>query len=445
MAACSFQQYQAKPIDAQTNLVRLAEKDPNSLAFQQFLIKHGYKADQLPVQAWGLEELIYCALFFHPSLDLAKAKSKAKELSLATAASSPIPTVNTKLARSNDPDPAKKPYALGLSIDLPIDIANKSEIRVENAKYLADIAQLQLAQTAWELRDSVAQTWLDYQAKQEQIRLLSIEQNHLLASVAIYKKRVELGLNSNVELSSANLKMQANAVLLNQTKQQSHTLYTQLSSHVGLPLAQFNKLVLKSGYSAQPAEAEPLAVLQKNALLNRLDLRIALLRYASMEAKLKLEIANQYPDLVISPGYAYEFGDSVWSLGLSGLLTLLQKNKLAIAEAEQLREVEAAAFEVLQTKIIGDTNTANATFAQAQQLLKNQQALLVQQQANEKRMHALFAAGEIDRLTLTLAKLETIAIEKSAATAQYDLNTAIRQLENTLQKPLTGPGVAHEP
>ncbi len=445
MAACSFQQYQAKPIDAPANLVRLAEKDPNSLAFQQFLIKHGYKADQLPVQAWGLEELIYCALFFHPNVDLAKAKSKAKELSLATAASSPIPTVNTKLARSNDPDPAKKPYALGLSIDLPIDIANKSEIRVENAKYLADIAQLQLAQTAWELRDSVAQTWLDYQAKQEQIRLLSIEQNHLLASVAIYKKRVELGLNSNVELSSANLKMQANAVLLNQAKQQSHTLYTQLSSNVGLSLTQFNKLVLKNQYSTQLAEARPLDELQKEALLNRIDLRIALLRYASMEAKLKLEIANQYPDLVISPGYAYEFGDSVWSLGLSGLLTLLQKNKLAIAEAEQLREVEAAQFEVLQAKIIGDTNTANATFAQAQQLLKNQQALLVQQQANEKRMHALFAAGEIDRLTLTLAKLETIAIEKSAATAQYDLNTAIRQLENTLQKPLTGPGVAHEP
>ncbi len=444
MAACSFQQYQAKPIDAPANLVRLAEKDPNSLAFQQFLIKHGYKADQLPVQAWGLEELIYCALFFHPNVDLAKAKSLAAESSLATTAESAIPTLNTNLARSNDPDPSKKPYALGLSVDLPIDIANKGDIRVENAQHLADIAKLQMAQTAWDLRNSVVQTWLDYQAKQEQIRLLSIEQNHLLASVAIYKKRVELGLNSNVELSSASLQMQANAVLLNQAKQQSHTLYTQLSSNVGLSLTQFNKLVLKNQYSTQLAEARPLDELQKEALLNRIDLRIALLRYASMEAKLKLEIADQYPDLVISPGYAYEFGDSVWSLGISGLLTLLHKNKLAIAEATQLREVEAAAFEVLQTKIIGDTNTANATFTQAQQLLKNQQALLVQQQANEKRMHALFAAGEIDRLTLTLAKLETIAIEKSAATAQYDLNTAIRQLENTLQKPLTGPGVAHE-
>ena len=57
----------------------------------------------------------------------------------------------------------------------------------------------------------------------------------------------------------------------------------------------------------------PAAALQTTALLNRLDIRIALEKYAAAESKLKLELAKQYPDLVISPGYAFEFGDNIWS------------------------------------------------------------------------------------------------------------------------------------
>ena len=444
LSACSFQQYQAKPIDAQANLAKLAEKDPNSPEFQAFLIAHGYKSDQLPVQAWGLEDLSYCALFFHPSLDLAKAKSQAAALSVATTAESAIPTLNANLARSNDPDPVKKPYALGLSIDLPLDIANKKEIRVDNAKHLAEIAQLQTAKTAWELRSKLAQTWLDYQAKLDQIRLLTKEQSEYQAIVAIYKKRVALGAASNVELSVASLQMQSNAAMLNQAQQQSQTLHNQLASQAGLPLAQFNKLTLKSDLSLQSNQDWPLAELQKNALLNRLDLRIALLRYASMESKLKLEIANQYPDLIISPGYAYEFGDSVWSLGLSGLLSLLHKNKLAIAEATQLREVEATQFEVLQNQILADTVVAHGELSEARTALIKQKSLLNEQQLQEKRMASLLAAGQIDRLAFTLAKLETVLAEKTLAAAQYQYNDAVRKLENLMEKPLTSAGVNYE-
>ena len=329
-------------------------------------------------------------------------------------------------------------------MDLPLDIADKGEIRVGHAKHLAEIAQLQIAQTAWELRSNLAQTWLDYQAKLHQIRLLTKEQAEHQAIVAIYKKRVTLGAASNVELSTANLQLQTNAALLNQAQQQSTTLYNQLAGQAGLPLVQFNKLILKSDLSLQSDQDWPLAELQKNALLNRLDLRIALLRYASMESKLKLEIANQYPDLIISPGYAYEFGDSVWSLGLSGLLSLLHKNKLAIAEASQLREVEATQFEVLQNQIMADTVVAHGELSEARTALIKQKSLLNEQQLQEKRMASLLAAGQIDRLAFTLAKLETVLAEKNLAAAQYHYNDAVRKLENLMEKPLTSAGVTYE-
>lgn len=443
-AACSFQSYQAKPLDPQASLAKLDEKDLNGSAFLQFMLAHGYQKDQLPVAAWGLEELTYCALFFHPSLNVYQAQSRLAELAVASAAESPIPTVNANLAHSNDPDPAKKPYALGLSIDLPIVTASKGEIRVENAKNLSDIAKLQLAQKAWQVRNDLAQTWLEYHAKQEQIGLLSKEQGHYQTIVAIHQKRVELGLASNVELSSARLQAQTNAALLDQAQQQLLNLSNQLASKLGLSPKQVKQMVLKNEISPPSKQDWSLADIQRTALLNRIDLRIALLRYASAEGKLKLEIANQYPDLLISPGYAIEFSDSVWSLGLSGLLNLLHKNKLAIAEAEQLREVEAAQFEALQSQILADTNGAHSELAEAQRSLIKQQNLLSDQQTHEKRMSKLLSAGQIDRLAYTLAKLETVIAEKNLAVAQYQFNDAIRKLEHAIEKPLTSAGAHHE-
>ncbi|MGZ8262433.1 MAG: TolC family protein, partial [Methylotenera sp.] len=264
--------------------------------------------------------------------------------------------------------------------------------------------------------------------------------------VAIYQKRVSLGAASNVELSTAKLQLQTTASELNARQQSKLALMSKLASNLGLPLSKVETMnLLDSSFDDQLNQSSQQnqlqyqttpADIQATALLNRLDIRIALERYAAAEARLKLEIAKQYPNIVISPGYAYEFGDGIWSLGLSGLLTLLNKNKVAIAEATQLREVEAAQFEALQSKIISEANIANAEATQAKQTLKNQQKLREQQQNNTQRMERKLAAGEIDRLELAFAKLEDNAAEKNVALANFQLKMALNQLENTLQQPL---------
>jgi outer membrane protein TolC len=232
------------------------------------------------------------------------------------------------------------------------------------------------------------------------------------------------------------LQLQTVSSTLNSAKQNKRVLLSKLASNIGLPLNKVEILSLAND-NERRLSSIPNTDLQKTALLNRLDIRIALNRYAAAETRLKLEIAKQYPDLVISPGAAYEFGDNIWSLGLSGLLTLLNKNKLGIAEATQLRELEAAQFEALQTKVILDANVTNAEVYQDKQGLDHQKILLAQQQSNTERMQRKLVAGEIDRLEMTYAKLEDINAEKNVAIANYQLNKSLDQLENILQKPLT--------
>jgi len=240
------------------------------------------------------------------------------------------------------------------------------------------------------------------------------------------------------------LQLQTSTAERNALQKNKLVLLAKLASNLGLPLEKVEAMQISTGDKRQITNI-PDADLQSTALLNRLDIRIALERYAATEAKLKLEIAKQYPDVVISPAYVFEFGDNVWSLGLSGLLTWLNKNKVGIAEATQLREIEVAQFEALQTKVILDANIANAEVMQAKQTLANQQQLHAQQLDNSQRMERKFAAGEIDRLELAFVKLESIIAEKNVALANFQLNKSLDLLENTLQKPLTGVGAKIEP
>lgn len=437
LAGCSFQKYVAKPVEPAAYVTKFKENDPSSAEFNQYLLNNGFAADLLPIQKWGLDELTYCALFFHPSLDVVRAQWRLAQTAETSAAERAVPTINGNIAHSDDSDPTKKPFAFGLSIDIPIETANKRNVRIENAKHLSKAAKLEIAQTAWQLRNNISQTLTEYHFNEAQLRLLTEEELRRQEIANMYQMRVNAGAASNIELSNAKLQLQTVSSSLNSAKQNKLVLLSKLASNIGLPLTKVETLTLANDTERRLSNI-PNTDLQTTALLNRIDIRIALERYAAAETKLKLEIAKQYPDLVIRPGIAYEFGDNIWSLGLSGLLTILNKNKLGITEATQLREIEAAQFEALQTKVILDANVTNAEVNQYKQGLDHQKILLAQQQSNTQRMQRKLVAGEIDRLEMTYAKLEDVNAEKNVALANFQLNKSLDQLENTLQKPLTG-------
>ena len=93
----------------------------------------------------------------------------------------------------------------------------------------------------------------------------------------------------------------------------------ELASLIGLSIQKFNLIPLDSKEITSILDEitvlylkdKKLLELQEISLTKRLDLRKALSNYAIAEAKLKLEVANQYPDYTFSPAYAYEFGTTI--------------------------------------------------------------------------------------------------------------------------------------
>ena len=51
--------------------------------------------------------------------------------------------------------------------------------------------------------------------------------------------------------------------------------------------------------------------------MGRADIRAAIADYEASQSALQLELAKQYPDVHLNPGFQWDQGESKWQLGLT--------------------------------------------------------------------------------------------------------------------------------
>ncbi len=443
-ASCTKEKYTAKPLDAKQVSAKILNKSLSDVAFKAYLIKQGYAVSDWPIQQWGLDELTYAALYFNPQLDVAKAQLALANTSITTANQRQNPTLNATTARSNRANGDISPWSYGLDVEIPIVTNNKREIRVDKAERLRDAAQLSVAEIAWQLRSQIAKDLMAYHENIAAQQALSQELNTHTSIINMLKKRVELGLLASTALNDAKLLSQKTEITSNLLSSQLIAIRGNLATNIGLSLEQLNTVSIKpiqidavlNQESTLLNTPEQLKILQQNALLNRLDIRRSLAKYAAAEAKIKLEVAKQTPDIALTPGYIFEFGDRIWSLGFSSLINLLNKNPTLIAEATNLREIEGAQFEVLQSNIIGELNLAYANYQSSLQQMHKTQSQLNFQASQQQSLQNQFDKGLIDRLVLTQNKLLYLASEQQLLSLQFNCLKAAIHIEDLMQRPL---------
>ncbi len=425
-ASCAHEKYQAKRLDPAHTSAKLLSKNITGDGFKAYLIKQGYTENQLPFAAWGLNELTWCALYHHPKLEVAKAQLALANASLKTAAQKQNPIIGGHIAHSNQANGDIRPWAYGFNVEIPIETGNKRQIRVEEAQYL------------------IAKDLLRYHQNIATADALKNELAIQTKLVDLLNKRLSLGAISSAELSAAKLRQQKTQFTVANEQAKLAEIRANLATDVGLPLEHFNGMALKP-LNLDEALAKQSALLntpdknrdlQTSALLNRLDIRRSLEKYAAAEAKIKLEVAKQTPDISLTPGFAFEFGDSIWSLGFSALLNLLNKNQTLIAEATQLREVEGAQFDALQARTIGDLGQSLAAYEASLENTHGLKAQLEAQGQLTQKLQRQFDAGLIDRLDLTQNQLNTSVLEQQLLEAQFNSLHSALAVEDVMQRPL---------
>jgi cobalt-zinc-cadmium efflux system outer membrane protein len=442
-AACAKEKYQPNPIDQQQTTAKIFAKGPLSADFKVYLIKQGYNESELPFTSWGLHEMTLSALYHHPKLDIAKAQLALANAQLDSAGQKQNPTLSGSIARSDQANEDIRPWAYGLNVEIPIETAGKRDIRVEQAQHLQEIARIDVADTAWQLRSQIAKDLLRYHENIARQKLLQQQIDKQTDIVNMLEKRVAVGMLSNTDVLSSKILLQANKAAYDAERAASQEIQVSLAADAGLSLEKFNQIPIKPleidatlAIQTQPFTSDTHKNLQEKALLNRLDIRRGLEKYAAAEARIKLEVAKQTPDISISPGFIFEFGDKIWSLGFSSLLNLLNKNQTLIAEATQLREIEGAQFEVLQSNVISSLGQVQARLTAAQQnhiKAKQQQDA---QQAYLQKLNKQFAAGALDKLELTQAMLQSQLVDAQVLATQFEALRIANELEDLLQIPL---------
>jgi outer membrane protein TolC len=207
---------------------------------------------------------------------------------------------------------------------------------------------------------------------------------------------------------------------------------------LGIPVGALKGINLVFDVLERPPAATslPSQQVQRQALLNRPDILSALAEYAASQSDLQLEIAKQYPDVHLGPGYAWDQGDNQWSLGFSLTLPVLNRNRGPIAEAEARRTEAAASFGALQAQVIGALDRALAGYRAALHTLETADAVLSGRKQAQQSTQALFKAGEADRLALVSAQLEVDASALARLDALVKAQQALGLLEDAIQRPL---------
>jgi cobalt-zinc-cadmium efflux system outer membrane protein len=396
-----------------------------------------------PLAEWALPEVTLAAFYYQPELDVARAKWATASAGLRTAGERPNPTLSV-IPAYNTTTHIPSPWLVTPTLDIPIETAGKRRHRLEQSRRLAEAARLKLLATATQIRSRVRRSFLDLYAAGENQRLLREQQSLQNDILGLEEGQYKAGAISAFELTQARLAAGNARLSLIEAERQQAEAMGQLAEAVGVPAAALGQVRFSFLQFTKPPAPFTAAEARKRALLTRPDVLASLSEYAASEAALRLEIAKQYPDVHLNPGYEFDQGDNKWSLGLTVTLPVLNQNQGAIAEAEARRVEARESFLALQAKVVAEIDRALAVYDVALRKAVEAQSLVSDLEKQERAARAMLDAGEIARGELTAVRLQlsTTALARSDAIVKSHL--ALGQLEDALQAPLEAPATAWE-
>src|SRR6195256_4730371 len=361
LAGCAVQRYRPAPIVASSTASRFESRnlaDPGLQSFEEQNL--GHPVSPWPPKTWDLQTLSLAALYFNPALDSARARVTATEAALVTAGARSNPSLSIAPG-------IPAPYLLTMDFSIPIETAGKRGHRIQAASSLDQAARFDLADSAWTVRSGIRSALLNYIIASQNLELFRSEENIRSDQVNILDKIFSAGEIPRQNVDLARMELSKTHLAISTTEGQLAEARAALAAAIGIPVAGLRGDKFSWPGMENPPSAESLSAeeVQRDAVLNRLDIRRALAQYTAAEAGLQLEIAKQYPDINIGPGYTYEERHSFFTLGLSTTLPLFNRNEGPIAEAEARRIEAATAFLERQAQAIIRSERALAAYSAA--------------------------------------------------------------------------------
>ena len=436
LAGCAS--FQPRPIEPSTTAAAFEARTLDTPALKQFMEQNLHREiTPWPPQSWDLTLLTLAAFYYHPDLDVARAKRDVADAAVITAGGRSNPGMSSSAQYNRDAASGTSPWALGLNLDIPLTTAGKRGYRTEQAQHLSQAAHFNLAAAAWQVRSRLRAALFDNHAAQQNEAALRSQETAQAEIVRLMEKRLAVGTAAKPEAVQTQIALAQTQLTLRNVQMLLAQGHARLAAAIGVSTAALDNFTVSlSDIALPPSENLNAAEMRRLALTNRTDILAALAEYEASQAALQLEIANQYPDLRLGPGYTWDAGATKWSLGLSLPLPLLNRNEGPIAEAEARRKLAAANFTALQARALGEVEQALAGYRTAAQALVAADSLLAEQKQARRSALAQFESGGVDRLVAVSTQTELALAEIAQSNTWIAAQQALGRLEDALQRPL---------
>jgi len=428
--------FESRPLAPAQTAAQLEARSLADAGLKKFLEQTlGQPVKTWPLQQWNLTTLSVAAFYYSPNLAVARAQWEVAVADIQTASARPNPSV-TVTPGYDTTTTTLSPWLPMINFDWPLETAGKRGKRMAEARELADSARWDIVTAAWQVRSTLREALVDGQVAERRRDLLDQEYQLQAQLVQRLEQRLKAGDIARPELVTAQIALQKSGQDRLDAESRASDARVRLAGIIGLSAATLEGVKIDNSMPtnlpASLTEAEGRLV----ALTSRSDIRGALADYAAAEDDLKLEIAKQYPDVHLGPGYQYNQGDNQWLLGLTVELPVLNQNQGPIASAEAKRRLAAAKFLALQSQVISDIDRAVAGYRLAQSQAGAGMQLLAAEQQQASATEEQAEAGAVDQVETLGAQLELA----SANLLQLDNDTSVQRargaLEDALQYPL---------
>ncbi len=433
LAGCAH--YQARPLAPEKSAAQIESRRLDDAGLKKFFATNAVPApESWPLSKWDLNSLTLAAFYFHPDLAVARAQWQLAEAGVKTAGGRPNPTLSVS-PQYNSTTFVPSPWGPSINLDIPIETMGKRSKRIAEAVKLSEAARWNFVSAAWQIRSGVRAALSDFSIAQQRLPLLQKQIAAQRKIVSLIQLSFDAGAAARPELTAAQMALTKMQLEVSGAEAKVAETHSRLAEAIGVSVVAFEGIEIENKFSANTQDTLTTDAARQAALVGRADIRAALADYAAAENNLRLEIAKQFPDVHLNPGYQFDQGDNKWALGLTVELPILNQNQGAIAESRARRELAAAKFLQLQSQIIAQVKRAVAGWQSAQRLLKTSGELLNAAEHQQQSIAAQVQAGAASKMDSAAAEIELASVRLAQIESEAQAQSALGALEDALQSP----------
>lgn len=430
--------FQPRPLSPESTAAAFGARSLADSGLRTFLAKNHVQAPS-PGGTWNLKALTLAALYYQPALAEARGQLLAAQAARITAGQRPNPSIS--LTPVHDAVPGTpSPWIVPLALDWPIETAGKRGYRMAQARALASAARWNLIGTVWQVRSRVRTALLNLYAARRLDALLGRQVSAEREVVRLLEGQFATGSVSSYIVEQARVTLSTTTLAQQTASGQVRQARVQLAGALGVP----PHALAGVRFSFQPFKEFPLRLtrpqVRRQALLSRADVLAALADYAASQSALQLQIALQYPDIRLGPGYAWNSqlaDDSSWSLGLGLTLPIFNRNQGPIAQARARRRLAAARFLSVQASAVDEIDSALAAYDSARRRVATATSLISGLKKQLASIQGQAQAGELQPLDVANAEVAFDVGAQNELQAQLIAQQSLGLLELAVQSRLT--------